>query len=406
MSFYTGKDINGKSILHLTNGITPINSMKQGPLASTQFHSDLPYIEIEEYECISNVAVDELWCFEPEVAFINALGDAGYFIAIDNKVFRGYCRVDYGWISSTTNGIYKAKIDNYKARPDNTYKYCMVFRADVEDIVGKVTSTDNNRIKFYIMPNISGNGYSPYIKTSNDIFIDQDEFIVRGKDMYEPAYIQGDILNTVDPILEVNSGGDKRIQLTNMKATGPMGISSGPGESAITRGGHTIFSSLYTAKSKYKNYPPETDYYFLATGSIDLEGFGSSSDTDSFYYSGTIEMPAPHNDFTEGELFTVVSSDTNWDPPLDFDTNVLNVSGLYQYRNGDMGILRSDRYTYSYDGKIIWTRNDVTRLRGDNNGKLYADWVFNWTALCVPHMTNSFHRSYSLYGKYRIMRFY
>ena len=55
MSMFIGKtnQMQSESILHITNGITPLATMKTGAvLATTQFHSSLPYLEIEEYKFI------------------------------------------------------------------------------------------------------------------------------------------------------------------------------------------------------------------------------------------------------------------------------------------------------------------------------------------------------------------
>lgn len=53
MSLYLGKDVNGNALLHLTSGTDGKGAMQSsGPIASTTFHSSLPYMQTVLVESI------------------------------------------------------------------------------------------------------------------------------------------------------------------------------------------------------------------------------------------------------------------------------------------------------------------------------------------------------------------
>ena len=309
MSMFIGKtnQAQSESILHITNGITPLATMKSGAvLATTQFHSSLPYLEIQEYKMIRVNATT----LQAPIEFINAYSNHyPYFISVDG-VLQNFAMdlFMYRWNSSSSAG---SATSNY---PTNTYKY-----------IRKQSSTDNNYI--YIIKNIYMRNYQPFTPINNEIKVTGDTFIVRGKDIYNTRYLQNGVLNTVDAKFYADQKtptAGRELQVVNSLVTGNMGIYSNPGESAILKGEHKVFSSLYNTKSKYKEKTPAvipgayniTPQWFYGCGS------------NGTLVSPKVRVGVQASGFSDGDMFLL-----DWVPQ---NTEIYDM-GLYKFKQGYIG---------------------------------------------------------------------
>lgn len=307
MSFYIGKDNNGDAILHITNGVTPQSSIKSTVLANTQFHSSLPYLEVEEYKMI-NVSSTRL---EAPIAFLNALTYTNpYFLIVDGK------------LQTIAMGLFMYLWNNGNASttsstPSNTYKY--------------IDKPNTGDCYVYIIKNILNRNYVPFAPINNEIIKNGTSIIVRGKNLLNVKYIQNAVINAVDTQFytdQLTTSENRKIQIVNSRATGSLGIQSNPSESSIIRGEHRIFSSLYNTKSKYKEKTPQRFAGDVGTTPVFYGSCGQSgtyvAPQDSFGIIGS--------GFEPGDLFVL-----DWIPSATPIDGIYDAQ-LFQYKEGFIGV--------------------------------------------------------------------
>lgn len=306
MSFYTGKDKSGKAIMHITNGVTPQAAMKAGVLANSVFHSSLPYLEIKEYTPISVTYMPKRYYFTygdgptidrtykflfitMGIDFINGLEKGQcYFIVMNGRIVNLYSAGGiYGWCpgpaTSVDDLLWVVPYHPSNANPtlfidlsvdDASIWLGYVFNLPDSNIVYNIGGP--NEIKVYAFKNLFTTGYKPFAPTNNEIFIDNDNFIVRGKDLYSASYLQKGVVNAVDAVATTTDLAHQ-VTLVNTRATGPLSIHSHATESKIMRGEHTLFTSLQLPKSKYLSQVSNI-YKTLITINIEIDkytGYGA-----------------------------------------------------------------------------------------------------------------------------------
>lgn len=370
MSFYTGKDNSNNAIMHITNGVTPKSAMKAGVLANSVFHSSLPYLDIEEYvpEIISYSAqthkldfgdtykIDRLFkilYFKMGIDFINSLEQGqSYFVTLNGRILNMYSAGGIiGWCDALDAPIYPLLWGlNTSYKPTNAYPVGFVIMNihETESFTGSLLPNPNmiynesryNDIKVYKFKNLYVSGYKPFVPTNNEIFIDNDNFIVRGKDLYNTSYIQKGVINSID-VVATTSDLNYQLTLVNTRAMGPLSVHSHATESKIMRGEHTLFTSLQQPKSKYAG----------VSTNIRVTVNSTTVYVDRFtVYGRRIHRYATNFYFSEGDMFVLV--------PVD---SAINNSGqLFVFTEGFIG----------------YCLNSVS---------ITSDWVTGWTAFEDTH---------------------
>ena len=409
MSFYTGRDNSGKATLHITNGVTPKSAMKAGVLANSVFHSSLPYLEIKEYvpESISYSAqtatldfvepagrkrLYKVLYFKMGIDFINSLEPGqSYFITLNNRILNLYSAGGIiGWCTALNMPIKNLLYDYRSFRPTNTYSVGFVFM-NIHEFDSAIPNSNmvynessDNDIKVYKFKNLYVDGYRPFAPTNNEIFIDNDNFIVRGKDLYDTSYIQKGVINAVD---EVVTTSDLNYQLTliNTRATGPLSIHSHSAESKIMRGEHTLFTSLQQPKSKYAsvitNVKPIVNFTWVNVTKYDIFGRGVYSYPTDFYFS-------------EGDMFVLV--------PV--DSAVSNSGQLFVFTEGYIGYcFNSSSRRWSASGWEAFV--DAHCWLVGIGGRLYINSILKFDGIC-DWIEPSYYFSATVGINFNVIKFY
>ena len=409
MSFYTGKDNSNNAIMHITNGVTPKSAMKAGVLANSVFHSSLPYLDIKEYvpESISYRAqtykldygdpssVSRLYkvlYFKMGIDFINSLEPGqSYFVTLNNRVFNLYSAGGIvGWCTALNLQVdYLVYSEYLSYRPTHAYPVGFIIMnlhetdSSIPNSNMIYNASSDNDIKVYKFKNLYVDGYRPFAPTNNEIFIDNNNFIVRGKDLYDTSYIQKGVINSVD---EVVTTSDLKYQLTlvNTRATGPLSIHSHATESKIMRGEHTLFTSLQQPKSKYAGVTTNVNATINSTwvnvNKFDMFGRGLYRYPTNFYFS-------------EGDMFVLV--------PVD---SAINNSGqLFVFTEGYIGFCLN--MVSEWTGSAGWVAlvDSHCWLVGVD-GRLYIDSLLKFEGICDWVKPYSFLASLSV--NFNVIKFY
>lgn len=409
MSFYTGRDNSNKAIMHITNGVTPKSAMKAGVLANSVFHSSLPYLDIEEYvpESISYKAhpysinygdgytVNKLYkvlYFKMGIDFINSLEPGqSYFITLNNRVFNLYSAGGIvGWCTALNLQIAYLLQSNYLSyKPTHSHPVGFVIMNlhENESLIPNsnmvYNESSDNDIKVYKFKNLYVSGYKPFVPTNNEIFIDNDNFIVRGKDLYNTSYIQKGVINAVDEVV-TTSDLKYKLTLVNTRATGPLSIHSHATESKIMRGGHTLFTSLQQPKSKYAGVTTNISDTINATW-VNVEKYT--------LFGRRLHRYATNFYFSEGDLFILV--------PVDSAVN--NSGQLFVFTEGFIGFCSNMLFEeWGYAG---WTAiGDAHCWLVGSGGRLYIDSLIQYEGICDWVEPYSFLASLSV--NFNVIKFY
>lgn len=363
MSIIQGKSSGGEDILHITKGQNTVNELLGGVRANTVFHSSLPYLEVEEYDCTvtsTTLSQNVMVNIRPSDAFFSAVGSKAYFIALNGVVYHHNIEkstLGYGW--SSVSGFTPSS-DSLVSPPSLNHPYTFV-RLDTrasfnpEGIYAPFTA------KAYIIKNLTADGIVSSIPTENGIFVTNNEIKVNGVNLSGFKYITNQAVNTVDLQLRANgsaSGYGVQILNTRNTGTGMRMQSNALGESYISKGGHKIFSSLFGANALYSHSESFIQPSYRLDGYFGDAG-GSATDIKTHSF-GT--------GFNIGDLFTMSAYIQAIDPNNNLSLNCLS---LYQYRNGT---ILSTSYTYRLEisggvsGFCLVSIDNV--LKGDSNGNL------------------------------------
>ena len=400
MSFYTGKDNNGDAILHITNGVTPKSAMKAGVLANSVFHSSLPYLDIEEYipEIISYSAQTQalgyrggykrlfkILYFKMGIDFINSLEPGqSYFVTLNGRILNMYSAGGIiGWCTALNLQIayllesnYSSLESNYLSyKPTHAYPVGFVFMNahETESFDDSLLPSSNmiynessdNDIKVYKFKNLYVDGYRPFAPTNNEIFIDNDNFIVRGKDLYNTSYIQKGVINAVDEVV-TTSDLKYKLTLVNSRARGPLSVHSHAAESKIMRGEHTLFTSLQQPKSKYAGV--STNIRAIVNSTIVYV-------EDVYIFGRRINRYATNFYFSEGDMFVL--------SPVD---SAINNSGqLFVFTEGFIGYCHNMVYILR-DRAGCEACVDAHCWLVGINGRLYIDSLLQFFGTCGREM--------------------
>ena len=409
MSFYTGRDNSSEAIMHITNGVTPKSAMKAGVLANSVFHSSLPYLDIEEYipEGISYRAqtykldygdpssVSRLYkvlYFKMGIDFINSLEQGqSYFITLNNRVLNLYSAGGIvGWCTALNLPVdYLVYSEYLSYKPTHAYPVGFVIMnlhetdSSIPNSNMIYNASSDNDIKVYKFKNLYVDGYRPFAPTNNEIFIDNDNFIVRGKDLYDTSYIQKGVINSVDEVV-TTSDLKYKLTLVNTRATGHLSIHSHATESKIMRGEHTLFTSLQQPKSKYAGVTTNISATINATwvnvNKFDIFGRGLYRYPTNFYFS-------------EGDMFVLV--------PVDSAAN--NSGQLFVFTEGFIGFCLNKVAEWTSDvGWLALVDNHCWLVGVD--GRLYIDSLLKFDGICDWVEPYSFLASLSV--NFNLIKFY
>lgn len=262
MSMYIGEDNNGVNLLHITNGVTPQSSIKTGQiLSNTVFHSSLPYLEVEEYECTVNIirndGMQQVLEIIPEIKFLNDVGDKGFFYTLNGQipnVLTG-CYVISNWSSSYTNFLEHPHTAAYRNSPSNTYNklYYSTNWFDVPDSRYSVPVI----ARIYLLKNITADGVITPIPKNNEIKIMKNNINVRGISLTDFQYIAYKKVNDVDRVINRYRQSQASLQVLNTLNTSPtptITLYSDPSETKIEKNGHRLFSSLYGSNALFSHW--------------------------------------------------------------------------------------------------------------------------------------------------------
>lgn len=99
MSLFIGKDNSNNALLHTTNGVNDISSMKSSVLANTMFHTSLPYVQQVYIEDVSTY----------RTSWFNGQYESYYFSALLSNTIIDYINQGYLFdiVISTNNSAHK-----------------------------------------------------------------------------------------------------------------------------------------------------------------------------------------------------------------------------------------------------------------------------------------------------------
>ncbi len=350
MSFYTGKDTNNNSVLHMTQGTHSKSIMQGAPIDATSFHSSIPYLEVLTYSL--DFAANKGGGFYPSVVWLKlpiavrdlliAQPTTMMFFSYDGIVQKGPASEGFSIIDDDTgyeqrwwnnaydyaNYVTSVKATDYPTVA-NYYTPC--------HIQGVSYAVLQSRYKLHIVRNIANGVFIPYVPTNNVIHINNTTFSVRGKNLLNTVFIQSVAINTIDDKLSADGSGvigTNVLQLTNSKATGVLGINSNAGVSTITRGGHLLFSTAKISKCKYN----------VVNTPINITG---SATSESGPLTRTTTLASS---MVVGELFTLVTAKAFLS-----GTSVVTGSGMssaiHQFRVGELGLA----VAFSVEGENVYS---------------------------------------------------
>lgn len=248
MSLYTGKDYSGTSVLHLTQGVTDIGSMKSGILSNTVFHSELPYASWEKIDCTpTNIRGVPFIAISGVDADILGNGKNIYFMCANNSVIQGVQLVrnfetsllskKYGcWYSSYNynNGFYQPV-----GYPNSGFPYFLPY-----------WGSDLSNVSLYKL-NIQNGVYQGISKPNNEILINPPNLLVRGVNLLNLKYFSPNVVNNVDTV--INCAGSQ-FQLLNSSTPSTLSLVSNSIESSIYKDDQILFSSLAKSQINYGGY--------------------------------------------------------------------------------------------------------------------------------------------------------
>ena len=413
MSFYTGKDNSNNAILHITNGVTPKSAMKAGVLANSVFHSSLPYLDIEEYvpEIISYSAQTQalgyrggykrlckILYFKMGIDFINSLEPGqSYFVTLNGRIFNLYSAGGIiGWCDVVDAQIYSLLLRSnvsYKPTNANPVGFVIMNAHETESFDDSLLPSSNmvynessdNDIKVYKFKNLYVSGYKPFVPTNNEIFIDNDNFIVRGKDLYSTSYLQKGVVNAVDAVATTTDLAHQ-VTLVNTRATGPLSIHSHSAESKIMRGNHTLFTSLQLPKSKYLSQVSNI-YKTLITIKVEIDKYTG--------YGAGYTVVGSGQYMSVGDMFILV--------PID---NAESNSGqVFVYKEGFIGYCFNSSTSIS-DFFVGWkgVEDNHVWLTG-SGGQIMLNTVLSVDVVC-DWVDDPYSFSMTMSMRFNIIKFY
>lgn len=372
MSFYLGKDNANNNILHITAGSTTEGTMRSGVQSNTVFHSDLPYLEVKEYNCTWDVGYNTCH-IQPETAFITDYTSQGYFFVINNKYMLNTIAPQHCWVKNYNIPFIYDAYNDYRITPTLEYKY---YKTGLMRVWGRLSSGITS-VKAYLIKNLEYVNFIPFVPSTQSINMSSSVFNVRGKNLYNTIFLQSGKINNKDvvvyvdyemendfsvtpPGIVITLKSDSCFTLVNSRLTGSISIKSDYLGTFISRGGEIMFSSKAISKSKFLRREVQTPYYTSFDVTLNDTGF------EGYTASNTIRTP--YSGFAVGDLFcspTMYSYNT---PPKDTDKAPV-LSKVFVYKNGDIGIFTSIyREVNSYFSIAV-----LYSFRGDDNGNLFID---------------------------------
>ncbi|WP_418186727.1 hypothetical protein [Aliarcobacter lanthieri] len=388
--------VNGNNdILHITKGENTQNELMSGILENTVFHSDLPYLEVEEYDCtISYINKQILW-LEPSNAFLNSLGNCSFFITRNNRIVDTFDRTSYYCANTKRTDIFYLGAGNYFTKTPTIENRYIHFALNPQ-----IDYEQSTIWKMYIIKNIiDGNFIYPTLLT-NSIYINDSNIIIRGIDLANFKYISNKQINSVDTILQGNPKY-AGIQILNSKNTSTgMEIRSDESESYIRKGEHKIFSSLYGTGAKYKspieNYP-----------SVLIGQYPSRVIYPDDYFEDHIVKTVilPFKGFKEGDLLLTFPYNSGQAQ----DRNKVNLGAFLQYTDGLIGNYTANQYyIINHNSGDQWsvTYDMYMSLQGNTNGELICVMEGRRTVVALSSNSHQIYAENEYSNAVNIMRFY
>lgn len=229
MSIFIGKDNLNNPLLHITKTSKSASAMKTGVVSDTVFHSDLGYIEYENYAC---TIVDS------GVSYASIPTEALNLIVSNKRM--------YFFVYQLSSGVYTQYLSVIANTPGNAYFYNSALSA-----YGYYPSSTYYRLRlpvsgvlscYICIVNIDDNGFIPRTLPQNDIRIGAGDFIVKGVDLLDYKYIQSSTINDQDIAFQVNS--NETFQLINsVPSVETIEIKGSPIKQEILKGNKVIFTT-------------------------------------------------------------------------------------------------------------------------------------------------------------------
>ena len=265
MSFYLGKDIDDKNILHITK--TPASSfeMQGGILESSVYHTDMVFVDYEEFD-IPNIVQVPYFCpssrIIPPYVPVNkipysALSDRAVQLLKEGRLFTivddTYTQVynpsgnvfSRGWYGSVSNYNLDSVFYTNSGCGERRYSY----NSPLVTALG-VTGEFNTVPKKILIFNIRHDGsfIDLYPKTSEEIVLNRSQVLVRGVDFSSLYYIQNKQYPGSKLITTANAGSLYRI---SPPGSGNFSINVSENSSVISMGSSVLVDS---------NNPPSSNH--------------------------------------------------------------------------------------------------------------------------------------------------
>ena len=350
MSFYVGKP-NNKSLCHVTNGNHNISTMRGAPFADTVFHSDMNYIQYEEYTLGNGIATT--------VSVWEKCGNLHYYGATKKIPYAAYAKMKAGYAYMILDSGGNFSFSGFTGGGTYAEDYCSVgsgcwevspcWQTKTSSSLGLLpvyAPSQNKKLTWSVMGtkitqylyyegknnpttiiifNFKYDGtFIPYPRPGNDVYINRSNFKVNGVNILNFKYVNFNVINNSDAVAKITypQAGycaipngyfcDKYVvtdaaytinmQLINSRAKGAgVEIVSKPGVSYIARGGKKIISSEFGAQH----------LYIMGFQRNGTAGFAASGTGERRLGPYTTALPLGgiamvHFNAGTGEIFTVI----------------------------------------------------------------------------------------------------
>lgn len=273
MSLYLGTDNNGNKTLHITSSITSLSELKNSPIASTVFHSSLPYLEVQRFSCTTSIETESVYdaiqggytdskrlVITPDSQFIANYTNNAFFISINGIVPKYFSNPN---LLANTGGLLSPwkwfnSSNQPSGKPSANYNrtkfwlrdfriilhsfgeyYHQVIDNVYEGIVAPYT------VYIFMVKNMDSNGTYLNNSTTGDIKLNNSVFNVKGKDLLKYTYLSKNKLNNSDYSISSDATGSytNGLYLVEPPSTGKFKLVSDTTSSIIYRGNYIIFDS-------------------------------------------------------------------------------------------------------------------------------------------------------------------
>jgi len=275
MSLFLGKDANNAAVLHITSGVESPDSMKQGIMPTTVFHSASPFVHVTATHTLTKVSSISGTAFTLNQSDADRIGanSIAFILVIDDELrfdqpVQIYNDANFIWTNDAQDATSVTPSSTFNTLIFTNYNFNSVILNELNVVNGIVNDFPND-----------GSG----------ILVTPGKLLVNGYDISTIKYLSLDVINSVDP---TGFSAGQTLQLVNtVNNSGSISIRSNINSSNIFCGNYPIFSTSakkfsgismpYSSSPFGGNYPTSTAVNTYSNG-IAAIGLGpvSSSGTN------------------------------------------------------------------------------------------------------------------------------